>query len=134
MEYLLFNNIIHRDKKPEIIVLAILKKNNLINNNYLYLINFGESDYIGKNFKGKIKDNFFKKENKHFMAINTHKYGEPCSNDDIESLVYSLLYITKKGLLWDKIKASPSNYDKTLQRFKEILNIMVFMEMICIFS
>ena len=56
------------------------------------------------------------------MSINTHLRGDPCPEDDIESLIYCLLYLSEKGLPWDGIKVHPSDYDKTYLEYKKKFN------------
>jgi len=119
LEYLHSHKIIHRDIKPEYIVWGIYENNNLYNNDCLYLIDYGESDYLGSNYLGIKQDIQPKRGTKHFMSKNNHRRGTPCSSDDIESLIYCLLFMSIIGLPWDKIKDLPSCYENTLLKYKQ---------------
>ena len=52
LEYIHYNNIIHRDIKPDNMVWGLYEINSILNKGSIYLIDFGESDYIGKMFFG----------------------------------------------------------------------------------
>jgi len=41
-----------------------------------------------------------------FSSINSHKKNEQSRRDDMESLIYCLLYFLKGGLPWDNLKTS----------------------------
>jgi serine/threonine protein kinase len=80
------HNIIHRDIKPENIMFNHLGK--------ITIIDFG----LCKIYKENTNHIPFKKINNiigtiNYISINVHNLHEPCRADDIESVIYVLLYI-----------------------------------------
>ena len=55
-----------------------------------------------------------------FLSINAHNNGIPNTNDDLESLIYSLLYLSDKGLPW--IHLNCKNKDKYKETLKMKIN------------
>lgn len=116
LEYIHHNNIIHRDVKPKNIVWGLYSNSTIKNTNRLYLIDFGYADYIGKSFLMDNEKTFSRKGTREFLSINSHLFGLPSPNDDIESLIYTLLYISKLGLPWQSLYcAKKSKYKVTLE-------------------
>ena len=103
-------------------VWGIYEINSIINKDNIYLIDFGESDYVGRLFFGKKEKNFWRKGTNTFKSINAHLSKRPSPNDDIESLVYSLLYRSKLGLPWEKIVTPPAHLNKKVLEMKKNFN------------
>ena len=60
------------------------------------------------------QDNLKEKEQPFFFSKHAHKYKEPIPDDDLESLVYTLLYLSKVGLPWENIKCPPARYSNEI--------------------
>ena len=107
---------IHRDLKPENFLIDLHVRDNTI-----YLIDFGLSKkYIDFNTKSHIP---FKKEKPivgtiKYISINTHLTYEQSRRDDIESLLYIILYFFKGELPWDKIKYKTK--EEKYEKIKEL--------------
>ena len=106
------HNIIHRDIKPDNVLIDL-------KTNIFYLIDFGFSKmYVqnGRHIDFKIKKTIIGTPN--FISINIHNYCEPSRRDDIESLLYVLLYILLGELEWE----TENNMNKMVQLKMNIIN------------
>lgn len=97
-EYLNYHKIVHRDIKPSNIAWGIFQNNTIINKNNFYFIDYGYSQYMGKTFLKEDIKNYNLKGTREYLSINAHCHGIPNSNDDLESIIYTLLSLTEKGL------------------------------------
>ena len=52
------------------------------------------------------------------MSINCHLHGIPSPNNDVESLIYTLLYMTNKGLPWLRLNCANKSYYKATLEMK----------------
>ena len=113
---------IHRDLKPENFLINLHVRDNTI-----FLIDFGLSKkFIDPNTKSHIP---FKKDKPitgtiRYISINTHLTYEQSRRDDIESLLYIILYFFNGELPWDgtKTKTKEEKYEKIKEikiNFKE---------------
>lgn len=92
------NGFIHRDIKPENFLLTLNKPTKI------FLIDFG----ISKPYLINDRHIEFKRKNKflgtlNFASINAHKFYEQSRRDDLESLVYMLIYFFFGELDWMEI-------------------------------
>jgi serine/threonine protein kinase len=92
--------IIHRDMKPENLVIGNKGKEN-----YIYLIDFG----LSKNISGDKKQTIQKEKivigTVRYISLNTHLGNQQYKKDDLESLVYMMVYFIRGELPWQNIKA-----------------------------
>ena len=114
LEYIHNKKIIHRDVKPENLLIGINNKKNTI-----YLIDYGLSKkyitktgyhipYIdGKKLIGTVR----------YISVNTHLGIEQSRRDDLESLSYSIIYFLKGKLPWMGLKAKnkEEKYEKIME-------------------
>ena len=117
LEYIHSKNIIHRD----------IKTNNLVigrnDPEIIYLIDFGLARKYKSSRTGKhIKFNNLKKSigNLRYISINGNRGYEQSRRDDLESLGYMLIYLSKNSLPWVnpeilKIKNKIKKYEITLK-------------------
>lgn len=92
---------IHRDLKPENIVIGPIE-----NNKDIYLIDFGLSKRFINN-KGEhiqMKDKQPIVGTLRYISINMHKQLEQSRRDDLESLLYVIIYFILGDLPWMNIK------------------------------
>ncbi|CAD8135853.1 unnamed protein product [Paramecium octaurelia] len=113
--------VLHRDLKPENVMLD--------DKNKVYLIDFGISKiYIRKNgmlipFKDRVP--FI--GTSRYASIAAHKGFELGRKDDLESLLYVMLYCFKGNLPWQNIKHVPD--DQRTQKIGEIKENIVVKEL-----
>ena len=88
LEFIHYNHIVHRDIKPSNMVWGVYENNTILNKDTIYLIDFGESCYVGKLFFDEEEENFGRRGTTMFMSINAHLSKRPCPTDDIESMFY----------------------------------------------
>lgn len=121
------------------VVLRYIKPENMaigrgINEDYVYLIDFGLSKrYIKNGIHKPYKEGKLRKGNFNFISINTHLGIEISRRDDIESLGYNLVYFMKGKFPWSglhsqeakqkKIETNLDDLCKGLpEEFKEFIN------------
>ena len=86
----------------------------------LYLIEFGLSIFINKQFQSKENyDNIWRCGTNRYMSIDTHKKFKPSVIDDIESLLYSLINLAGIKLPWQSVKTSNYQLHNTILNLKE---------------
>ena len=102
LEFIHSRHIIHRDIKPENFLIGKGK-----NNSILYICDFG----LAKRFRDKKTGMHIPhKEGKKFTgtacyaSIYTHLGSEQSRRDDLESLAYILIYLSKGTLPWKSLK------------------------------
>ena len=88
--------IVHRDIKPDNIMIDLIKLDNGCNEKRVYLIDFGLSDFYHIiNFKRN-----FKVGTPQFMSNNIHEKNDYSRRDDIISILYTVIYLIKGRLPW----------------------------------
>ena len=104
IEYIHQRHIIHRDIKPE----NFLVSKNKFNQEIIYLIDFG----LAKRFRDPktglhipYKDGKSLTGTARFASIYTHLGIEQSRRDDLEGMMYTLLYLIKGKLPWQGLKA-----------------------------
>eukprot|EP01062_Namystynia_karyoxenos_P017588 TRINITY_DN16485_c0_g2_i1.p1 TRINITY_DN16485_c0_g2~~TRINITY_DN16485_c0_g2_i1.p1 ORF type:complete len:443 (+),score=135.04 TRINITY_DN16485_c0_g2_i1:120-1448(+) len=109
VQYIHSRLFIHRDLKPDILLMGSGKKGHQV-----YVIDFG----LAKRFCDVKTDEHIKyREGKtlsgtaRYASINTHRGCEQSRRDDLESVAYILLYFLRGSLPWQSLKAS-SRLDK----------------------
>lgn len=75
IEYIHFHKIIPGDIKPSNISWGIYENSSIINVNFLYLIDFVFSEYIGRTFLKEKQDKYYIKGTREFISINAHYNG-----------------------------------------------------------
>lgn len=105
--------IVHRDLKPANIL-------HDFNENSLILIDFGLSTFykneLGMHIREKNSSQFV--GNMRFGSLNAHFFKELSRKDDLESLLYMLIYFLKGELPWDGLDIADVK-----KKIKEIANI-----------
>ena len=104
IEYIHQRHIIHRDIKPE----NFLVSKNKFNQEIIYLIDFG----LAKRFRDPktglhipYKDGKSLTGTARFASIYTHLGIEQSRRDDLEGMIYTLIYLIKGRLPWQGLKA-----------------------------
>lgn len=115
IEFLHSRSLIHRDIKPDNFLMGTHKNKSIV-----YICDFG----LCKQYKEKNGKHIPFKEGKssmtgtaRFASINTHLGYELSRRDDLESLMYSLIYFSKGSLPWIGTKAQnrQEKYNKIFQ-------------------
>lgn len=95
--------VLHRDIKPDNFLIG--RNQNL---HRIFMIDFG----LAKKYIGKDKQHIAYKDNKdltgtaRYASINTHLGVEQGRRDDLESLMYVLIYFLKGGLPWQSMRGN----------------------------
>lgn len=93
-------NIIHRDIKPDNFVMKSSK------DNFLFLIDFGLSKlYMKNNIHIECFENRKLIGTVKYVSLNIHNGLTPSRRDDLESIIYILIYLLIGNLPWEDIKS-----------------------------
>lgn len=115
LKFLHNKGLIHRDIKPDNFLLGTGE-----NKNKLYLIDFGFcKKYInddGKHMDTKMLNNII--GTPHFISLNVHNLIQPSRRDDIESIIYVLIYLWNSDFI--TIKKRENNEIDPLHYLKNI--------------
>jgi serine/threonine protein kinase len=128
--------IIHRDLKPQNFLVNLNTRDKT-----LYLIDFG----LSKKYVTTENNNFISNKNKHipfkknrpikgtvrYISLNTHKGFEQSRRDDIESLIYILIYFIVGELPWDNIKCKnkEEKYEKIFEKKNNFRKSEIFINL-----
>lgn len=121
IEYLHNKGFVHRDIKPENFLFGLGDKENTV-----YMIDFG----LSKRFRDvhtKIhipyNDNKQMNGTARYASINTHLGIEQTRRDDLETWIYSLVYLVRGELPWQNLCTGSSlkeKYDAIMQKKMEL--------------
>ena len=102
LKYIHARGIVHRDVKPENLVIAYT--NDLLSRSCIYLLDFGLAEPYMKdqkylpNVKRKGRTGTTR-----FMGMHAMRKESPSPRDDLQSLAYTLLFFVRGELPWDVI-------------------------------
>jgi serine/threonine protein kinase len=104
---------VHRDIKPNNFLLG--KFNRICSDDLVYIIDFGLSkDYLcpetGKHYE--FSDNKRFVGTPRYASLNTHLGFKQSRRDDVESIIYVLIYFIKGELPWQGVKAKTKSEKK----------------------
>lgn len=116
IQFIHLRGVLHRDIKPDNFLVG---RNS--NQNKIYMIDFGLAKrYLSKDNESHIpyRDNKDLTGTARYASINTHLGIEQGRRDDIESLVYVLIYFMRGSLPWQSMKGQgkKEKYEKIMEK------------------
>ncbi len=111
-------NIIHRDIKPENFAIGYSN-----NKNKIYIFDFGLSKIIDNNdLENKTKNSLI--GTMRYASIRSHEGKELTYRDDLESLMYMIIYLYNGILPWQNINISDKeNKSEAILKLKKNINL-----------
>lgn len=121
LEYIHSRKFIHRDIKPQNFLIGTHQYCTKV-----FIIDFGLSKkYIQKNGEHiPYKDNKSLTGTPRYASINSHLGIEQSRRDDLESVIYMLIYFLKGCLPWQNLKNDP-NYDRYQKILEKKLSVSI---------
>lgn len=115
VEYVHSKGFLHRDIKPDNFLIGIGKRSNLV-----YIIDFGLAKKYRDSRTGKhiaYAENRSLTGTARYAAVNTHLGIEQSRRDDLEALMYVLIYLMRSTLPWQGLQArtKQEKYDRIKQ-------------------
>lgn len=94
IQYMSEKGVVHRDIKLENIVWGMMNNSKITNKNEMYFIDYGFGISL-QEIEQKVKKgiNHWRCGTPRYMSINNHKNIKPSTSDDIESLLYTVMYL-----------------------------------------
>ena len=129
IEHIHENDIVHRDIKPTNVVMGLGVRYNVVN-----IIDFGLAKRLTNSKTSKHIS--FRDDHKHlvgtplFASINAHHGIEISRRDDLESILYCLIYLIKGELPWSKKCNSATTEESRLEEVK-IIKLSTPVEQLC---
>ncbi|KAK3943171.1 kinase-like domain-containing protein [Diplogelasinospora grovesii] len=112
LQYIQSNGIVHRDIKPDNLLMGVGKQGNL-----LYIIDFGLAE-LYEEFQGlEDREGLPFLGTDRYASLNSHNGRQQSWRDDLESLGYSLVYFARGSLPWQGLNGAAG--DERHQLIKE---------------
>ena len=118
IEHIHENDLVHRDIKPTNIVMGLGARYNVVN-----IIDFGLAKRLTNSKTSKhisFRDHLNMVGTPLFASINAHLGKELSRRDDLESILYCLIYLIKGELPWSKKCNSATTEESRLEEVKNI--------------
>lgn len=113
IEFMHSRSLLHRDVKPDNFVMGMKSKKDIV-----HIIDFGLSRYY-RDTKSKLhipyRDNKSLVGTVRYASINTHIGIEQSRRNDVESLLYGLIYFAKGSLPWQHVKSLTDKYMRVME-------------------
>lgn len=116
LEHLHFKSIVYRDLKPENIMLGF--------DNRIYLVDYGLCVMVNRKVANKQSGALGKMlGTPRYASLNAHSGNYPVFGDDLESLLYVLIFIMTKSLPWADMEEIAE-----IKKMKEMVNFKSLIE------
>ncbi|KAK3304691.1 casein kinase I isoform delta [Chaetomium strumarium] len=118
IEYIHSEGFLHRDIKPDNFLMGVGRQGNI-----LYTIDFGLAKEFFDAERCKDVEGLALGGTRRYASINNHNGREQSWGDDLESLGYVFVYLTRGSLPWQGLKAgTDAEKDARIKKMKESLS------------